>query len=190
VYLSLRRSLSSSYAQSNGEKASPGPIETVLRSSPHISDALVIGSDKPQLGLLLFPRSGSPIQLLDIFSPLLTQANQSSPSFAQISLEMCKVITDTDKVLPKSSKGTVQRGMAYEAFKNEIEELYNGRTEKVIGKKSLVEIEEVVRDIVLSISGMKGELTRDTDLFSWGVNSLMATRIRAGILKVNIIRFL
>ncbi|WWC89627.1 uncharacterized protein L201_004552 [Kwoniella dendrophila CBS 6074] len=174
---------------SNGEKASPGPIETVLRSSPHLSDALVVGSDQSQIGILLFPRQLPPQpDLLNLIIPLLEEANQSSPSFAQVSKEMCVLITDTNKALPKSSKGTIQRGVAYEVFKSEINTLYQGQDGQTDSqpRRSLKDIVVEVRKIIEAVAASKlkiGQLDTDTDLFSWGVDSLMATRARTALQK-------
>lgn len=184
------------HAQSNGEKASPGPIESALRSSSLLSDALVVGADRDQLGVLLFPKdtSNSESELLDNLAGLLDEANRSSPSFAQVSREMCRIIpalpNGTTPSLPKSSKGTVQRGLAYESFKDEIEALYAGVSpagdQRV--KRSREEIEEIVKQVVKGVTKGKinrGALNNDKDLFAWGVDSLMATRIRSGLHKVS-----
>lgn len=101
---------------------------------------------------------------------------------------MCLVIESTDKQLPKSSKGTIQRGVAYDLFKDEIKGLFGVGQQGEIEKRSAEEIEEVLNRIIKGVVGSKLKvvaLGRETDLFSWGVDSLMATRIRAGILKVN-----
>jgi hypothetical protein len=100
----------------------------LLRSSPLLSDALVVGADRPEFGVLLFPQSlPAPTDLVAQLSPLIAQANQSSPSFAQVAEEMCLVVTDAQKAacLPKSSKGTIQRGLAYDVFQAEIERVYD-----------------------------------------------------------------
>ncbi|WWD19982.1 hypothetical protein CI109_104455 [Kwoniella shandongensis] len=171
---------------SNGEKASPGPIETVYRSSPIISDALVVGSDKPQLGVLLFPTVGTTSHDINRALPsLLGEANRSSPSFAQISRDMC-LLFEGQKTLPKSSKGTVQRGVAYNLFKEEIETLYTEQqgAQTTLAKRSTPQIQKLLKDMILNVTGAEHEaesLDQDTDLFSWGVNSLMATRLRTAI---------
>ncbi|KAK8849366.1 hypothetical protein IAR55_004698 [Kwoniella newhampshirensis] len=171
---------------SNGEKASPGPIEAVCRSSALLADALVVGSDRSQLGLLLFPRPGTAIsEVRESITSILLQANQSSPSFAHVSKDMCHVV-ESDKTLPKSSKGTVQRGVAYTVFAEEIQRLYNLQLEvdHVKEKRSLTQIADLLQDQILEIAGTGREVTslhRNTDLFSWGVNSLMATRLRTAI---------
>ncbi|WVQ94361.1 hypothetical protein IAU59_001440 [Kwoniella sp. CBS 9459] len=177
---------------SNGEKASPGPFETALRALQLLSDSLVVGSDRPQLGLLLFPRSSSVdhAQLLEEAKPLLEEANSASPSFAQISIDMCSVVTDNTKTLPKSSKGTVQRGVAYDVFKAEIESLYEGSAKDDLGspveKRSKEEIAKHIQAIISDVasSRLKIEgLDENTDLFSWGLDSLMATRVRSAMQK-------
>jgi len=184
--------------QSNGEKASPGPIESILRSSPLLSEVLVVGSDQPQLGVLLFSRSSStsPTEILSQLEPLFLEANAQSPSFAQISKEMCLVVTDPSRLeaMPKSSKGTIQRGVAYQTYKNEIATLYaaNATSDEEKEKLSLEQIKEFVRDLITRVAGKKckvDELDAETDLFSWGVDSLMATRIRGGLQKVSLASF-
>jgi len=180
--------------QSNGEKASPGPVESLLRSSPLVAEALVIGSDQPQLGVLIFARSStsSSSELLRDLEPLLTEANASSPSFAQVSKDMCLVITDPKRleVMPKSSKGTIQRGVAYQVYTAEIASLYatNGDASEQTKKRSLEEITQFVKETIVKVVEGKRKvegLESDTDLFSWGVDSLMATRIRASLQKVS-----
>lgn len=89
--------------------------------------------------------------------------------------------------LPKSSKGTIQRGVAYYRFAGEIAALYAATEGGELGKKTKDEVESVVRDIVESVAGSKCKvenLDNETDLFAWGVDSLMATRIRGGLKKV------
>ncbi|KAL7419511.1 hypothetical protein Q5752_005422 [Cryptotrichosporon argae] len=166
-------------------KASPGPIEAVFRASTRVADALVVGADRAELGLLVFPRPGQDVA--DDLPALLREANRHSPSFAQIGPAMCAVV-DSAKALPKSSKGTVQRGVAYDVFKPEIEGLYGQREASDKPKRSRAEIEAVVRALVLDVAPRRlrpETLYADTDLFSWGVDSLMATRVRAGLQALN-----
>jgi hypothetical protein len=91
---------------------------------------------------------------------------------------MCLSIgTERAAQLPKSSKGTVQRGVANEVYKQEIDRLYNGTDE----------IRDFILDTVSSVAGERAQKTPielDSDLFSWGVNSVMATRIKTAMQKV------
>jgi hypothetical protein len=93
--------------------------------------------------------------------------------------------------LPKSSKGTIQRGVANEVYKEEIDRLYNGEATDdstgQIAKRDVDEIRDSVLKAVSSVAGERAQKTPielDTDLFSWGVNSVMATRIRTAMQKV------
>ena len=181
--------------QSNGEKASPGPIESLLRTSPELADALVVGSDRSQLGLLLFPRNDTPLEsLLSAISPLIHQVNESSPSFAHIATDMCTSIkAERAEQLPKSSKGTIQRGVANEVYKEEIDRLYNGASTSdsagPIVKRNVDEIRDFILETVSSVAGFRAQKTPiefNTDLFSWGVNSVMATRVRTAMQKVSL----
>jgi hypothetical protein len=167
-----------------------------MRTCPEISNALVVGQDRAQLGLMLFPRHevSDTKDLLDTVLPAIHKANQASPSFAQIAPDMCLVITDPERAaaLPKSSKGTVQRISAYEIYKTEIDGLYTQSSEDGDGCTYRGDIEGIrdrVKDFVLAVTRGKrseeGGLELTTDLFAWGVDSLMASRIRAAISKVS-----
>ena len=181
--------------QNNGEKASPAPIETVLRSCPAIADALVVGPNRDQLGAILFLKPSSSLSEPDL-GALLERANAASPSFAQISADMCLFLPAGEgKALPKSSKGTVQRGMAYDVFTEEIDRLYGGsardgsqggREGPPKRKRTLQEVERDIERAILAVAPARNgdTLGRDADLFNWGVDSLMATRLQYGIQKV------
>jgi len=147
-----------------------------------------VGERQTQLGLLLFPASFPPSSdLVNLLEPLLRRANKGSPTFAQISLEMCMVVDEhRAKALPKSSKGTIQRGVAYEVYKEEITKLYQTTHTGDIPKRSLQEIKGIVRECIEQAAKDNRDLSESTDLFSWGVNSLMATAIRNSLSKVNL----
>jgi hypothetical protein len=180
--------------QSNGEKMSPGPIETILRSSNLIADVLVVGSNKPQIGCLLFPRTfPPPSDLVKQLADLIAQANEQSPSHAQLGDEMCLVISDPDRAaaLPKSSKGTIQRGVAYDVYKDEIDAMY-GESNGAGGDKLDISGEELQKWLVDKVGEIMGDgkrynqdvLDAETDLFSWGVDSVKAARLRFAMMKV------
>ncbi|KAG7527660.1 hypothetical protein FFLO_06707 [Filobasidium floriforme] len=178
---------------SNGEKMSPGPIETILRSSNLIADVLVVGSNKPQIGCLLFPRTfPPPSDLVKQLANLIAQANEQSPSHAQLGDEMCLVISDPDRAaaLPKSSKGTIQRGVAYDVYKDEIDAMY-GESNGADGDKLDITGEELEKWLVDKVGEIMGDGKRynqdvfdaETDLFSWGVDSVKAARLRFAMMK-------
>jgi hypothetical protein len=106
---------------------------------------------------------------------------------------MCVSIeTERAAQLPKSSKGTIQRGVANEVYKEEIDCLYNGAPasdgSSPMAKRNVDEIRDFILETVSSVAGDRAKKTPielDTDLFSWGVNSVMATRIRTAMQKVS-----
>lgn len=129
---------------------------------------------------------------------LIAQANQQSPSHAQLGREMCVILTSAErtKALPKSSKGTIQRGLAYDEFKPEIDRLYTTAEDEdaASGSKKQLEGKELTQwliDRVRDIAGLRehlagdDELQEDSDLFSWGIDSVKAARLRFVIAQVS-----
>ena len=173
---------------------SPGPIETILRSSNLVADALVVGSNRPQVGCLIFPQTFPPVSdLVKQLAGLVAQANEQSPSHAQLGSEMCLVITEAERAaaLPKSSKGTIQRGVAYDTYRSEIDTLYGESSGTSEDKLDLAgpELERWLLDKVGEIMGdgkrfNQDELDVETDLFTWGVDSVKAARLRFAMMKV------
>lgn len=178
--------------QSNGEKFSPSPIESVLRSDPNVADALVVGVNQSQIGCLIFPRDPAATDKIEsALKELIVQANGQSPSHAQLGREMCLILSSEERIkaLPKSSKGTIQRGLAYDEFKPEIDRLYsttaNGHASSEC-KKALEgeELRQWLMERVLDIAGRSDHaeaddvLLEDSDLFSWGIDSVKAARLR------------
>jgi len=106
---------------------------------------------------------------------------------------MCLSIgTERAAQLPKSSKGTIQRGVANDVYKEEIDRLYNGAPADDSASPNIKRNEDEIRDFILeTVSSVAGDRAKktpielDTDLFSWGVNSVMATRIRTALQKVS-----
>lgn len=106
---------------------------------------------------------------------------------------MCLVIgTERAAQLPKSSKGTIQRGVANEVYKEEIDRLYSGAAEegsRTLPRRDPADIRKFILETVVSVGGESSHKTPvdlNTDLFNWGVNSVMATRIRTAISKVSV----
>lgn len=167
-------------------------MEAILRSSPLVADALVVGVDKSQVGCLVFPAPNAPApDLIPKLDKFIKQANSDAPAHAQLATEMCLVIADPERIeqLPKSSKGTIQRGVAYQVFSDEIDRLYAASGGAKEGLRlSEEEMTSWLSDLVDKVVGgsqlTSEKLSPDSDLFSWGVDSLKATRIRSAIIKV------
>jgi hypothetical protein len=157
-----------------------------------------VGVNKTQIGCLIFPRAGDSVGKIDTeLETLIQNANELSPSHAQLAKEMCAIISSEQRAsaLPKSSKGTIQRGLAYDEFKPEIERLFQqaegGEAES--GKKLQLDEPELRSWLMERVDALVGpskrsdadeQLQEDTDLFSWGVDSVKAARLRSAILQV------
>lgn len=151
-----------------------------------------MGVNQSQVGCLIFPRDASKTdKVKSALQALITEANRQSPSHAQLGREMCFILTAEERIkaLPKSSKGTIQRGLAYEEFKSEIYRLYSttANGHEVAESKKQLEGEELrqwLMDRVREISGRseqlegQDELQEGSDLFSWGIDSVKAARLR------------
>jgi hypothetical protein len=159
-----------------------------------IADALVVGVNQTQIGCLIFPRNIDQAGKLETeLDGLIATANKEAPSHAQLGKEMCLVIESPERInaLPKSSKGTIQRGLAYDVFKSETDRLYapdpSGSQERKLqleGEDLKNWLVERVQEIAGQIAGHRQHsdnqepLQADTDLFSWGVDSVKAARLR------------
>lgn len=104
---------------------------------------------------------------------------------------MCVILISAERIiaLPKSSKGTIQRGLAYDEFTAEIDRLYSTTEDgdAALDLKKQLEGEELkqwlmdrVHDIAGRVEHREGddELHDDSDLFSWGIDSVKAARLR------------
>ncbi|ORY88492.1 acetyl-CoA synthetase-like protein [Leucosporidium creatinivorum] len=173
----------------NGEKVNPVPIELTLRGeSPYIADAVIFGGERAQIGALLVlseaaPSSATREEILSLIRPTLALANSASPSHAQLSDELL-LILPAGTPIPKADKGSFIRRKVYAEFKDKIEGVYSaleGDDTAEADKKdvgSVEEMETALFELVKSVAGGDEGLTKDTDLFSYGLDSLAAGRIR------------
>ena len=185
----------------SGKKATAPLAEQKLKASPLVSEAIVFGANRAILGALVFASpdavpEGAPfddqrkIELLQQLQPLLKQINAASPPHAQLATEMIHLLSPSElPSVPRASKGTLQRGRAYQHYADLIDSVYvdfeEGRSlhlEQNGGARKTLEGAELIawlQDKVHSINGAK--LEPDTDLFVAGVDSIQSARIRAAI---------
>lgn len=176
------RTLSNSllFPQSNGEKTNPVPIESTLRgSSTSISDAVIFGSGRSQIGALIIlgesvPRDLSLEEQLDLLMPSVDLANRDAPSHSQLAREMI-VVLPYGTVIPRADKGSFLRPKVYEQFKDTIEDAYKrlegeGHDER---KKRIGTEEEMVESVLRIVENVAADgvkLDADADLFDWSVS--------------------
>lgn len=174
----------------NGEKAIPIPMEMAVRQNPLVKDAVIFGTGKTTLGMMIVAsQAGSQLDfeaLIDQLWSTIAAENKNAPAYAQLSREMIAVLP-ADTVYPQTDKGTLIRQAFYKAFSEHIEAVYQ-RLEASAGGE-LVLSEEQMRaylrkQITALVSGCEDSAISDnTDLFSLGIDSLQSSRLRGTILK-------
>ncbi|KAI5479365.1 L-aminoadipate-semialdehyde dehydrogenase [Pseudohyphozyma bogoriensis] len=176
----------------NGEKVNPVPAELAIKgSSVHVAEAVVFGTARAQVGVLILPtdlgKEQPPDKLFDLVWPVIETANLAAPSHGQILPEMV-VILPYDSELPRTDKGSWIRPKTYAAFSRLIDATYDAfdAGESLIGgkraaKRSLAEPEltAFVKELVEKTLGKGASLGVDEDLFTAGVDSLQAAKIRS-----------
>lgn len=115
--------------------------------------------------------------------PVIEEANKIAPAHAKLSPELLVVLSPHES-FPKASKGTLQRGKAYEAYAKVIDQAYkryestaatDGDTAKLrLAPSELLEyILERIRETMQT-----KEVQADDDLFNLGLTSTQALRVR------------
>lgn len=151
---------------SSGRKLDAAAIEADIVARGVARDAVVFGRDRPFAGVLLF-------------------GAREDPHVGGIMAEMV-VVMPVGMEAPRNSKGVVMRGAVDEVFAEVISGAYRrveggeggGGGDRSGGGGAEGEwVGEAVRDVV-------GLLDDDADLFSAGVDSVMAAQIRGRLIKV------
>ncbi|GAW14253.1 hypothetical protein ANO14919_036530 [Xylariales sp. No.14919] len=184
---------------SNGLKMDPTHTENAVSAHPSVTGALVAGSHRFRLCLLIelkpewTPKSDKERQnILDELWPTINEANKASPRFGQVPRELV-TFTSLDKPFSRASKGTIQRRLSIAAYEKEIDTLY-ARVEEGLLTNGLPPLQSTSPDGLLpflqflySETLENHEIAAEDDLFSKGLDSLLifmlVARIKAGLRK-------
>lgn len=157
-------------------------------NSPLVEECIVFGDGKPQIGCLILPSQQAAdlakdkTAYLDAIWHVIAEANSRSPSHSVILPEMVDILPVGTEI-PVATKLSILRPACYKKFAPIIDAIY-GRYETGSGqaKKDIndqVEMEAFLRETISDSIGPKGSgLTKNTDLFAFGVDSLQAMKIR------------
>jgi hypothetical protein len=172
----------------NGEKFTPIAFEQSIRDNKYVTEAILFGSERARVGMMIIPStvaSGlSTDEIERLLTPVLAKANETVPAYAQLSLDMVRVLP-VGTEYPRTDKGTVIRAAFYRSFGSQIEEIYE-TAEVSTGQLCLSEHElrNYIRKALTEIlSPSTSHILDDTDFFSVGVDSLQAIQIRSVISK-------
>lgn len=171
-----------------GKKFDPAPLEDAVATSDLVDDALVFGNGQLYPGMLLF-RSQQSLKLDDAtvrdrMWPSVQQLNSNSQDHARISKGMLIPMSLLEWPLEKSSKGTIIRGAAEKRFHQQIVGAYE--TSAGEGQDDTVDADlpQAIRAIVLDHTNKKTDLDYNTDLFSYGVDSVAGMQIRTRLSRL------
>lgn len=110
---------------SNGAKVNPLHIEVKLMSHPALKGGLMFGDGHTACGMLLEPKEAfiGKDELLSSVWPAIEEANELVPERARV-LKSLIVVATTEKLLARSSKGTLVRKASLKLYETEIQETY------------------------------------------------------------------
>ncbi|RGP77193.1 hypothetical protein FLONG3_4708 [Fusarium longipes] len=164
----------------NGKKFDPSPVEdSILASSKLLQDVFIFGGGRDYAGALLFPAGNiSSREVIDSVWPHIERMNSETQSHARITKAMLVVVpvTEGEKALEKSSKGTILRRQAEERYSKEIEQAYSHRRSSASQDVSDEELSQTVRYCFHQVLGR--DVQPDQDLYRQGVDSIACIQIR------------
>jgi thioester reductase-like protein len=174
----------------NGEKTNPISMEQyIVANNEDVANAMVVGMQRFQAALIVEPVAtlgklspGEATVFIEKIWPTVEEANKSTPAHARIEKSMV-MVTDPDKPIMRSGKGTIQRQGSVSQYAAEIDQLYSRLETGLFGCKpasvNTKDTLEVSRFIRRAISQINPDLLQEgTDsFFSLGMDSLMAMRL-------------
>lgn len=132
------------------------------------------------------------VTLQDV-SSALQEANRIAPAHAQIAPELV-VILASDDIFPKASKGTMQRGKAYQAYAGVIEQAYKRYEASDMHDGTSLKLQLAPSELLdyildkLRETMRQQDVTADDDLFNLGLTSTQALRVRNVLRTVSFAR--
>ncbi|KAF7951727.1 hypothetical protein EAE96_007026 [Botrytis aclada] len=163
---------------STGHKINSNAIELNLASHPLISGAIVVGTGRPSLAILIELESVDGLHDEDIMHSIWTaieEGNQLVPEFARITRSRIG-LSIPSKPFYRNPKGTIVRSLTINSYEKEIDELFNQymvADHPVLHSTSPEAIMDFVRRTVQSVLPPAFPGIGDTvDLFSLGLDSL------------------
>lgn len=183
----------------NGKKFAAGLIESRLKQSELVQDSVVFGSNRALVGAVVMPArdKGSSVNLsprqkyeyLQALQPHVEEINKSLPSHARLTMGLIHVADESLAAsIPRSSKGTLQRGHAYRQLSPLFDETYarfeEGEIEGYPGKEQLQEHELrlfLAKMIGAILRTEGGKIKPDLDFYKAGMDSISSVRIKAAV---------
>ncbi|KAF1920051.1 hypothetical protein BDU57DRAFT_485934 [Ampelomyces quisqualis] len=165
-----------------GKKFDPAPLEAAMATSSHLDDVVIFGNGRPFPGaLLLRSEESSQLsddQLLQAIKPIVEKLNRESQDHARIPMHMLISLPHQTKPLEKSSKGTIIRKAADARFEDIIKSAYDSQDVGEVTDVADEDVSQHLTRLIRSMTSQKDEPSADTDLFSYGVDSIACMQLR------------
>ena len=172
---------------SNGYKISPLDTEALVTTHQAIEGCLLIGSGKPQAGLLIELKDPSERNndLFDSIWAMVERANNSTFQKTRIQREYI-AFAEADKPFIRTDKATIKRRATLDLYADFIERFYNSRNEEVededfdqfsIDTTSNETILDSVTHIMRSVLPDVDDFCCEEDVFDLGLDSLLVVRV-------------
>lgn len=178
---------------SNGEKFNPVTMEKLIEGEALVARAVVVGLGRFQTALLIEPNWSQldtvdlKTNLIDIIWPTVQKANQISVGHGHV-LKSKIALASRNKPFSTTPKGSTQRRIVAEDYKDEIEQLYTLPGEEKLPFSLPVSpdfpmIVEFVRNLISYVSDV-GRCEYDADLYNSGLDSLRTIQL-VSVLNAN-----
>ncbi|KAI4796975.1 acetyl-CoA synthetase-like protein, partial [Aureobasidium sp. EXF-8845] len=168
-----------------GKKFDPAPLEGAIATTDLLDDVLIFGNSQPFPGALIFrsetARDLPDHDLIQKIWPAIEKLNSESQDHARIPKKMLVAMPVLDRPLEKSSKGTIQRSVVEARFAQDIDNSYVNMGSFNVGDVPDEKVSHVIIEMIESIVPKKIKLEDNTDLFSYGVDSVAGMQIRYGL---------
>ncbi|MCO5549807.1 hypothetical protein L7F22_003281 [Adiantum nelumboides] len=169
----------------NGKKTNPLTIETDLRFSPLIKDALVFGAGKMQTGCLIIPK-GDELTIEHLWSAI-DFANRRAPTWSRLEKDMIIILPSSEKFV-MTDKSSLIRAKTNKKFQELIEARYNNvkiySSEGVVEQIKISTFDQALSIIQTIVSGVLkdqiahlGSIKDDDNLFDKGLDSIAVMKI-------------
>jgi thioester reductase-like protein len=180
----------------NGEKFNPITFEKTIDSEPLVKSALLVGAGRFQTGLLIEPNWDmlgdhvDPNDLIDQLWPTIERANFESPSHGRVWRSKVAIARKSRPFI-RAPKGSVVRRTTCELYQAEIDALYsNEANAEQLGKlPEGTDIDGIKhylrRAIQLAGLNVPGDVSDETDFFTFGVDSLQVLALSSLLSSVS-----
>ncbi|EXM17844.1 Chloramphenicol acetyltransferase-like domain superfamily [Fusarium oxysporum f. sp. vasinfectum] len=172
---------------SNGYKISPLDTEALVTTHPAVEGCLMIGTGKPQAGLLieLKDHSEKNNELFDSIWAIVERANNSTFQKTRLQREYI-AFSEADRPFIRTDKQTIKRRATLDLYADFIERFYISRDEEAededfdafsIDTTSIDTISDSVSHVMRSVLPEVDDFPADEDVFDLGLDSLLVFRV-------------